>query len=180
MSAKRSLVGETVALGPLRPDDSPLLFEWINDRELVTLSAPFRLVSPEEHDAWFAAVRARSGMKIFGIRLRDGDRLVGSCQLHSIDPEHRAAELQIRIGAADARGRGVGGEATRLLLRYAFDELDLHRVFLHVFEGNEPARRLYERVGFRTEGVLRQAARIEGEWVDVVLMAMLRTDYADT
>jgi RimJ/RimL family protein N-acetyltransferase len=90
---------------------------------------------------------------------------------------HRSAELQIRIGADDARDRGLGTEAVQLLLRCGFEQLDLHRIYLHVFETNERALRLYRRVGFRTEGVLRDGARIEEEWVNVVLMAILRPEY---
>jgi RimJ/RimL family protein N-acetyltransferase len=177
VSSRSALLGQEVVLAPLRGEDSALLFEWINNRELVRLSAPFRPISRQAHDAWFADVRRRADTRIFGIRVRDGDRLVGSCQLHSIHPVHRSAELQIRIGADDARGRGTGSEAIRLLLRWGFGELRLHRIYLHVFATNRPARRLYERVGFRTEGLLREAACIEGEWVDVVLMAILDSEY---
>jgi RimJ/RimL family protein N-acetyltransferase len=171
------LHGDVVVLAPLREEDSPLLFKWINDPELVTLSAPFRPISRRAHDAWFTGVQQRPDTRIFGIRLRDGDRLAGSCQLHSIHPSHRSAELQIRIGADDVRGRGIGTEATQLLVRHGFEQLDLHRIYLHVFETNEPAKRLYRRVGFRTEGVLREAAWIEEKWVNVILMALLRSEY---
>jgi RimJ/RimL family protein N-acetyltransferase len=177
MTNLRPLVGKSVVLAPLRPADSSLLFQWINDRELVTLSAPFRPVSRQDHDAWFDEVQRRPDTRILGIRLRDGDRLVGSSQLHSIHPVHRSAELQIRIGVSEARGHGVGTEAMHLLVRFGFEELDLHRIYLHVFEANEPAIRLYRRVGFRAEGVLRQAARIEDEWVDLVVMAILRSEF---
>jgi diamine N-acetyltransferase len=161
-----------VELTPLRAEDSPVLFAWINDGALVELSAPFRPVSNAEHVAWFEQIRQREDVRIFGIR--EDDRLVGSCQLHSIHPVHRSAELQIRIGAEDARGRGVGREALQQLLWYGFDELDLHRIYLHVFTTNERAIRLYERAGFRREGVLREAALIDGAWVDVLLLALLR------
>jgi diamine N-acetyltransferase len=162
----------TVVLTALQAEDSPLLFAWINDRALVELSAPFRPISRAEHDVWFDQIRQREDVRIFGIR--EADRLVGSCQLHSIHPVHRSAELQIRIGAEDARGRGVGQEALRQLLRYGFDELDLHRIYLHVLVTNERAIRTYERAGFRREGVLREAAMIDGAWTAVVLMAMLQ------
>jgi diamine N-acetyltransferase len=171
------LRGDVVELAALRPDDSPALFEWINNPRLVTLSAAFRPVSQQDHDTWFADVQRRADTRIFGIRLTDGDRLVGSCQLHSIHPVHRCAELQIRIGAEDARGRRVGTEATRLLLRYGFENLGLHRIYLHVFATNDRALRLYRRVGLRTEGTLREAACIEGVWTDVILMAILRSEY---
>lgn len=166
-----------VELAPLRAADSELLFAWINDRDLVVLNAPFRPVSRAEHDAWFDDVRSRDDVRIFGIRLQDGDRLVGSCQLHSIHPVNRSAELQIRIGADDAQDRGVGTAAVRLLLRCAFEELALHRVQLRVFATNERARHVYERVGFRVEGVQREAVCIDGAWIDVVLMAILAADF---
>jgi len=88
------------------------------------------------------------------------------------------AELQIRIGDAADRGRGVGSEAVGLLLRFAFDDLNLQRVQLHVFADNAAAIRVYEKAGFVREGVLRQAAHIGGKYVDVVLMGILREDYA--
>jgi RimJ/RimL family protein N-acetyltransferase len=167
-----------VELAPLRDSDSPILFEWINDRALVTQSAPFRPVARDEHDTWFDDVRRRPDVRIFGIRLRADDRLIGSCQLHSIHPVHRSAELQIRIGDHDARSKGLGTEAVRLLVAIGFDELDLHRIALHVLETNQRALRLYERTGFRAEGMLKEAARIDDEWVNVVMMALLRSEYA--
>lgn len=169
-------LGTGVQLAPLRPEDSPLLFDWINDQDLVILNAPFRPVSRPEHGEWFERVRRRPDTRIFGIRLRDGDRLVGSCQLHAIHPVHQSAELQIRIGAADARGRGIGSEATKLLVQFGFQQLGLHRICLQVFATNERALRLYRRVGFREEGILRRAACIDDAWVDVVLMAILHSE----
>lgn len=161
----------------MRSADSDLLFDWINDHELVVLSAPFRPVSRAEHDAWFEDIRSRDDARIFGIRALDDDRLVGSCQLHSIHAVHRSAELQIRIGARDAQGRGIGTAALKLLLQYSFDELALHRVQLHVFATNARARHVYESVGFRVEGVRREAVWIEDAWIDVVLMAILAAEF---
>jgi RimJ/RimL family protein N-acetyltransferase len=164
-----------VTLSPLQGDDSDLLFTWINDRDLVVRSAPFKPVPRSEHDAWFEQIRRRDDVRIFGIR-EDG-RLVGTCQLHSIHPVHRSAELQIRIGEPDARGRGLGTAAVARLLEFGFHELGLHRISLHVFATNEPALQLYERAGFRVEGVQREAACIDSVWVDVVLMAILAADF---
>jgi RimJ/RimL family protein N-acetyltransferase len=114
---------------------------------------------------------------MFAIREREGDRLVGSCQLLGLDARHRSAELQIRIGEPDARGRGLGTEAVALLLRHAFADLDLHRVSLHVFASNAAALATYERCGFVREGVLREAAMLDGRRDDVVVMGVLRRDW---
>jgi RimJ/RimL family protein N-acetyltransferase len=133
----------TIALEPLRDEDSDTLYRWINDRELVAFSAAFRPVTREDHDAWFADVRGRKDVDVFAIR--EAHRLVGSCQLIVDDEE---AELRIRIGEADARGRGLGTEAVRLLVAHGFEALGLRRIWLQVFPHNERAIRSYEKVGF--------------------------------
>src|SRR4051812_42931598 len=94
--------GRRVCLTALRDTDSERLFAWINDRELVVRSAPWRPVSHADHDAWFAAVRRRDDVRIFAIRVLADDELIGSCQLHSIDRADGSAELQIRIGERHA------------------------------------------------------------------------------
>lgn len=170
------LRGERIMLSPLRDEDSEALFQWINDRGLVELNAPFSPVAEAEHRRWFDDVRKRADTVIFGIRTIDGDELIGSCQLHGIDERHRSAELQIRIGLRTAWGLGYGTEAVRLLVAYGFSELGLHRVQLHAFATNERAVRTYERVGFRREGVRRDGALVDGAFVDVVAMAILATD----
>ena len=161
-----------VRLSRLRASDSDIMFRWINDRELVELNAPFHRVSRAKHDAWFSSIRKRKDVAIFGIRLTNPDRLIGSCQLHSIDKGSRSAELQIRIGEADAQGRGYGVDAVRLLVRFGFRTLKLHRVWLRVFATNQRALRAYRKAGFRKEGVMRDAARIKGRYVDVVVMGI--------
>jgi RimJ/RimL family protein N-acetyltransferase len=165
---------EAAYLAPLTDADSAQLFEWINDRELVVLSAPYRPVHQPDHDAWFRAIRARKDVAIFGIRRTADHHLVGSCQLHSIDPEKGTAELQIRIGVASARGKGIGPAACRALLRYAFDDLNLRRVHLHVLDTNAAAKRLYEKIGFTADGVTRNAVYIDGASRDLVTMSITR------
>lgn len=171
------LKGKIVYLSPLLRTDSKILFSWINDRNLVLSSAPFRPVSYADHLDWFRAIRNRKDIVIFGIRRIADDCLVGTCQLHSINTLHRSAELQIRIGRKDARRCGIGTEACSLLLHHAFQDLNLNRVYLHVFETNEPAIRLYIRSGFKNEGTLRNAVFIDGRWVNVAIMAILREEH---
>lgn len=168
--------GKLVELSPLTDADSDTMLGWINQRDLVLLSSAYRPVDESHHREWFNAIRHRSDVVIFGIRERDGGRLVGSCQLLGISPTHRKAELQIRIAEADARGRGYGTEAVELLLDFAFRDLNLHRVELTVLAGNEAAIKTYRGAGFTEEGTLRQAAYIDGRFVDVITMGVLRNE----
>jgi UDP-4-amino-4,6-dideoxy-N-acetyl-beta-L-altrosamine N-acetyltransferase len=172
------LTGKLVYLAPLRDEDLPLLFAWINDRDTALWNAPYHPVSESDHRVWAGAVAAAANRTFFVVKRKGDDRTVGACQLHSIHPVHRSAELQIRIGEAADRGHGFGSEALQLLLKFAFEDLNLHRVQLQVFASNAAALRVYERAGFVREGTLRQAAHIDGQYVDVVVMGILREDHA--
>jgi len=169
---------DQVRLAPLRQDDLPALWAWINDRELVVFNAPYRPVSEAQHRAWFDDVARSRTTVVFGIRTVDGDRLIGTAQLHAIHPVHRSAELQIRIGDAAERGRGLGTAAVEQLLDFGFRDLNLHRIGLHVLADNAAALRVYEKCGFQREGVLREAAHIDGKLVDLVILGLLRSDRA--
>ena len=171
------LRGKIAYLSYLSEADDATMLSWINDRHLVLSSASFRPVHQSCHLEWFHSIQRRPDVVIFGVRRISDDLLVGSCQLHSISLIHRSAELQIRIGCDVARGVGIGSEVCSMLLSYAFRDLNLNRVYLHVFEGNERAMALYKRSGFKVEGVLQQAAYIDGDWVNVVIMAILRNEY---
>ena len=166
--------GRLVRLAPLRDDDIEPLFRWINDRELVILNAPFKPVEWDDHRRWFERIRNAPEVEIFGIRRTEDDALIGSCQLNGIDRESGRASLQIRIGEREAWGKGFGTEAVQLLLEHAFQDLELERVELDVFAGNERALRTYRKAGFREQGVSEGGALIEGEPVDVIRMAAER------
>lgn len=166
-----------VYLAPLAPDDAPVMFSWINERSQVLLNSNYKPVAYRQHMAWFESVTGREGMVIFAIRLTADQSLIGSCQLHSIDAVSRCAELQIRLGEVKQRGRGYGQQAVRLLLAHAFKDLNLERVYLQVITTNEPAIRVYEKAGFQREGCLRRAAHIDGRYVDLYVMAVLREEY---
>ena len=167
-------MSSAVRLRPVAESDSENLFGWINDHDLVVFNAPFRKVSRPEHDAWFASVQSRNDVAFFVIEDTDRGEVIGSCQLFNIHSVHRSAELQIRIGSATSQNRGLGSEAVRQLIAHGFSQLKLHRISLHVFANNQRAIRAYEKNGFVREGLLRQAARVDGQWLDVVCMARVR------
>lgn len=172
----RRLRAEHVELTAICDADLQCLFEWINDREEVLLNASYSPVHERDHLAWFESVRRRPDLVIFAIRLLEDGALIGSCQLRNVDRRHGSADLQIRIGARDARGKGYGTEAVRLLLLHAFRDLGLERVQLQVFAGNERAIRAYQKAGFCQEGRLRSAAYIDGERCDIIVLGILRDE----
>jgi RimJ/RimL family protein N-acetyltransferase len=95
----------------------------------------------------------------------------------TLGPFRHTGEFGIAIADPGARGHGFGREASELRLRFAFDEGGLHRVELHVFDFNEPAKRLYRSLGFRAEGRRREVLYRDGRYHDDVRMAMLVDEY---
>lgn len=172
-----ALTGKSVRLRQVLRGDRAAYQRWINDRGLVQRSAPFRPISDFSHDEWFDSVNKRVDAVIFSIVAKASKKLVGSCSLRNIQSVNRSAELQIRIGESFGRGRGLGTEAIELLLRHGFEDLNLHRIYLHVFGTNTAAIRVYEKCGFRNECVQREAVYVDDRYVDVHMMAILRPEY---
>ena len=171
------LRGEKVVLAPLRDGDLETLFEWINDRGEVLSAAAYKPVHEEMHRSWAKSVATREDGVIFGARAVPDDRLVGYVQLAGIDLRARSAELRIRIGDPEARAQGIGYEACGLALRHGFEDMNLRRVWAHCFATNEPVLRGADKLGFRREGVLRQDAYVGGEYLDVVVIGILRDEF---
>ena len=96
---------------------------------------------------------------------------VGSVFLRDIDDEHHKAEYGIFIGEDDARGKGVGTAAAELILKYGFEELKLHKIFLRVLADNGRAVHSYEKAGFKKEAYLKDDVFIDGKYRDIILMA---------
>ncbi len=163
-----------VHLRPIRREDSGLLYEWITDRELVLLNSSYWPVSEIDHENWLESMLIRrSDLVIFIIEDMDGNSF-GTCQLVNINWVHRSAELQIRIGSKTNQGRGLGTAAVKMLCEFGFDDLGLHRISLFVRAGNLRARRAYEKAGFLQEGVMKEAALVNGDFEDVVVMGVVR------
>lgn len=101
------------------------------------------------------------------------DRPLGSVYIRDIDRRHNKAEYGIFIGEPDARGRGIGTAAAKLMLRYCFEEEKLHRIYLRALAGNEQAIRSYEKAGFRKEACLKDDVRIDGKYCDIIWMAAI-------
>jgi RimJ/RimL family protein N-acetyltransferase len=167
-----------VKLRELERGDVRMINAWRTDREVVdSLSAGFAFVGLDVDQDWFTRYLAQRHNNVRLAIIDDDEELVGCVYLLDIRWVHRSAEFAILIGRKDRWKRGIGTWATRVLLRHAFDDLQLQRVWLQVCHTNQAARRLYERTGFRNEGSLRRALFKNGQYVDVDVMAILESEY---
>jgi RimJ/RimL family protein N-acetyltransferase len=172
------LRGSRVTLRALLPSDRGARIALGRDPEFVRLNggdaSTLRPFTEADADRWF---RGRGDSLRWAI-VHEA-QLVGEIRLDRLDEANRSARLAMGIYAPTHRGRGFGTEAARLVLDHAFGELALHRVDLNVLEFNEGAMRLYERLGFRRDGVLRHTVLVGGDWLNDVRMSLLEDEHRD-
>jgi RimJ/RimL family protein N-acetyltransferase len=113
---------------------------------------------------------------LFIVRPLDSSLPMGFVHLGEILWSHRVAWLAIGI-SSEYQGQGYGHEAMTLALQFAFDEINLHRVQLTVFDYNIPAIRLYEKLGFKREGVFREFMQRDGQRHDMYLYGLLSSEW---
>lgn len=125
---------------------------------------------------WYSSRNEQPDRLDLAVVDRETGACVGEAVLNEWEPESSSCNFRILIGPR-GRDRGLGTEATRLLLAHAFETIGLHRVSLEVYAFNPRAQRAYEKVGFVPEGVRRDALRFDDEWVDSVLMSVLASEW---
>lgn len=171
--------GRLVRLCAPRSDDADDLSRWSEDgayRRLADTDAP-RPMPPEHFRERDDSLGSDPDNFEFRIRTVADDRLLGFVAVVGIEWANRHGWVAIGIGDPEDRRRGYGLEAMALVLRYAFHELGLHRVSLDVIADNRAAIALYERLGFREEGRLRERVLRDGAMSDLVYMGLLRREW---
>jgi RimJ/RimL family protein N-acetyltransferase len=158
----------------LTPDDLDELVRWRNDPD-VNRYLSERLMNEEEAGAWFQ--RLRRNPKIWLKAIQYDDRLVGYGVVESIDETNRKCELAMVIGEKDLWGCGIGRTILVEMLRYAFDELRMHRVWAVAIRGNDRSERLLKNAGFSYEGTMRGAISRAGTFTDLLIYSLLEDEY---
>jgi RimJ/RimL family protein N-acetyltransferase len=173
-----TVVGERVALGPLRSDLIDAHLRWGNDWATYRLLDNIRGPGTREHvTAWLRQATSGALPYDFLIYERASMQPIGTTGLRDVDFRFGTAEFTIGIGEHAFRGRGLGSEATRLMLDYAFNVLGLHNVMLRVMAFNSTAIHVYQTVGFREIGRRREAHWMGGRFWDMIYMAILATEF---
>jgi RimJ/RimL family protein N-acetyltransferase len=166
--------GVTVALQPFDRPHLERTRTWINDPEISSLLGRAKPVSDIQHEEWFAALNGRHDTVWFAIIAEGAQRHIGNVWLWDIDTRHRKAEIRVVLGDREHTGRGMGTEAIALTCAYAFQRLNLHKVYADVLARNARALRAFQKAGFAVEGVLKED-RWDGDgYTDVYRLGRLR------
>lgn len=172
------LEGKKIYLRPLEEFDHRLVAGWINDPE-VTHFMFFGQVprTMDQVRTFIASQIANENNVLFMIHEKKLKTAVGFCGLYDWHRTARKVEMRILIGDVAAWGKGIGTETVELITHYGFDRLNLNRIYLGFTAHNKTAGRVYKKVGYVREGILREDIYRNGRYYDSVRMGILRSEY---
>lgn len=167
-------------LRELQRSDLLLINKWRNNPDLIRLlGAPFRYINLDVEQNWYDNYMANRGsaVRCAIIDEQDAETILGLVSLTNIDYMNQSANLHIMIGDECNQGKGIGTFAVSQMLCHAFQNMNLHRISLSVLNDNLRAIRLYEKVGFCKEGIRRESLYKNGEFVDLMEYAILKSEF---
>jgi RimJ/RimL family protein N-acetyltransferase len=174
----KKLLGERIELRRHARENYRLYGEWYGDPEIWRLTSwAASPLSPSAVERLFEDRELSPTDDSFAIHLKGEEEPVGVISLMNISEANDSAELSVIVGHPEDRHQGYGAEAIALILRYGFEDLNLNRVGLSVFEFNEDAISTYEKLGFRKEGRLRKAVKRDDAFHDAILMGISRSEW---
>jgi diamine N-acetyltransferase len=164
-------------------EDIPQFVVWINDAEVLEFLMRSLPMSRVEEESWFDRMMQSPPAEhvlVIEANTEDGWKAIGTTSFMDFNWFDRNAEVGIMIGDKEYWNRGFGREVMKLMLRHGFNTLNLHRIWLRVFEHNLRGIKAYEHAGFIHEGRLRQDAFRNGKYCDLLVMSVLRTEWQDS
>ena len=167
-------------LRELRREDMVRINIWRNDSELINyLGAPFRYINLDVDYRWYDNYmqNRNNTIRCAVVEIDNEGDILGIVSLTDINSVNKSAEFHIMIGNVDNRGKGIGYFATTEILNHAFNNMNLNRIELGVLERNSRAIKLYNKVGFKNEGVKKQSVYKNGKFVDMNIMGVLKENY---
>jgi RimJ/RimL family protein N-acetyltransferase len=168
--------GEKVVLRALEATDAERCHAWINDPEVTQFLHMRYPVSLMAEEKWVSQERDPLKELELAIEIAQGVH-IGNCALRGAGAVDRSAELGIVIGEKQCWGRGYGTDAMLTLCAFGFNEMNLHRIHLSVYEFNPRAIACYEKCGFQHEARLRQAFFRKGAYHDILVMGILEDEF---
>ena len=174
------ILGERIRLRAIEREDLPLFVAWLNDpevRQYLLMDLP---LSTAQEEDWYENMRKqppRQQPLMIEITTPQGWVPIGNISLFDFQDQHRSAELGIVIGEKKYWNQGYGREAVTLVCKHGFETLNLHHIYLWVYATNLRGIRAYEKAGFVHEGRKREAIFSKGEYIDLMLMGILRTEW---
>jgi RimJ/RimL family protein N-acetyltransferase len=173
-------MGKRIYLRPVLKEDLPSMTLWINDSEISQNLTTVYPMSPDDEEKWFSQISEKKGKNVLlAIVLKENDEIIGTMGFTDIDHRNGTAETGAMIGNKDYWDKGYGTEAKMLVLQYAFNTLNLRKINSRVYRTNPRSKRALEKAGYVEEGCMKKEVYINGEYVDLFLMAVFKERFAE-
>lgn len=166
------IIGEKINIRALNRIDRDILLKWVNDPELKNFSGTIYPVTDVEHEKWFETKLIEPLNKIYAIETKEKN-IIGIIGNKNFDYINSNTEIYISIGEKEFWNYGFGTEAVSLFISFCFNQLNLHKVYLYVFDYNQRAIKSYEKIGFSKEGVLKESLYKNGKYHNKILMSII-------
>lgn len=167
------LNGKTTFLRPLQKGDIPLLVRWVNDPRIREFIGSYSHQTEESEEKWLSKLMDDKANMVFIVALNDGTP-IGTMGLHRIDWKDRVATTGAMLGEPQYWGKGYGTDAKMALLKYAFDELGLHKICSTVISYNKRSLRYSLHCGYRIEGTRKSHIFKRGRHWDLIELGVFR------
>ncbi len=175
------IAGEHVILRAFEREDAERCYRWMNDPNIVrTLKSRYPIAFQNEMEWVELAMHSSASERHFAIERRDDRSHIGNASIHDIDWVSRGGWFGLFIGEPSAWNRGFGTDAIHALVRFAFEEMNLRKLRIHVFDYNEKAKHVLLAQGFVEEGKLRRDFYREGVYHDIVILSTFRDSEGGT
>jgi RimJ/RimL family protein N-acetyltransferase len=172
----KKLEGNLCYLSPLSSEFAEPFYVWLNDLEnSVYLRAFPWILTLNQERQWLDSIPPND--YVMAIIDKRTNSLLGNCALVGVDLINRTAEYGIFLGEKESRGKGFGEDATRLMLDFGFNVLNLHNIWVHIYSFNESSLNLFRKCGFKMIGRRREAKIIGHQKYDEVLMDLLAEEF---
>ncbi|MBS4174101.1 GNAT family protein [Bacillus sp. FJAT-49736] len=168
--------GNRVKLTAVREEDAEVMIYWMEDAEYLR-NVDTEYAYPKTKEQLVTDEKISANEVYFRIRTISDDTLIGFVSIHSMEWNNRTGILAVGIGDSKFRNKGYGTESIKLILQYAFNELNLDRIGLEVIEYNKGGIKAYQKVGFQPEGRKRSMVYRDGKRYDVIMMGILRDEW---
>jgi RimJ/RimL family protein N-acetyltransferase len=169
------IAGEHVILRAFEREDAERCYRWMNDPNIVrALKSRYPIAFQNEIEWLDRAIHATASERHFAIERKDDRTHIGNASIHDIEWVSRVASFGLFIGEPTAWNRGFGSDAIRTLVRFAFDEMNLRKLRIDIFDYNDRAKHVLETHGFVQEGRLRAEFYRDGTYHDIVILSVFR------
>jgi RimJ/RimL family protein N-acetyltransferase len=168
-----------IRIEPITESDIPYKVKWYNDEVITRYLHYEETFTIEKSLEWLKKIRQDPSRyeNVIKVRVNDSFLSIGIIGLFNIDLKHKKAGFYITIGEQQFQGKGIAKKATVMFLRHCFEKFDLQKIYLYTDLENITAQKLYERVGFKREGILRRELFVKGRFIDRCYYGMLREEF---